>query len=62
MNVLSDFILRVDDAISVSDVNFAPAKPVKAPAKKAAAKKPAAKKAPAKKAPAKKAAPKTAKK
>ena len=34
MNVLSDFILRVDDAISVSDVNFAPAKPVKAPAKK----------------------------
>ncbi|MBQ3613186.1 MAG: glycoside hydrolase family 57 protein, partial [Bacteroidales bacterium] len=26
MNVLSDFILRVDDAISVSDVNFAPAK------------------------------------
>ncbi len=55
MNVLSDFILRVDDAISVSDVNFAPAKPVKAPAKKApakkttASKKPAAKKAPAKK-------------
>ena len=58
MNVLSDFILRVDDAISISDVNFAPAKPVKAPAKKAtktakapaktaakpAAKKPAAKK------------------
>ena len=48
MNVLSDFILRVDDAISVSDVNFAPAKPVKAPAKKAAktatkAAKPAAK-------------------
>ena len=35
MNVLSDFILRVDDAISVSDVNFAPAKPKKAPAKKA---------------------------
>ncbi len=34
MNVLSDFILRVDDAISVSDVNFAPAKPKKAPAKK----------------------------
>ena len=50
MNVLSDFILRVDDAISVSDVNFAAEKPVKAPAKKAAAKKPAAKKAPAKKA------------
>ena len=56
MNVLSDFILRVDDAISVSDVNFAPAKtPVKKTAKKAApkaaakkaepkAKKPAAKK------------------
>ena len=38
MNVLSDFILRVDDAISVSDVNFAPAKEVKAPAKKAAPK------------------------
>ena len=56
MNVLSDFILRVDDAISVSDVNFAPAKPVKAPAKKAAAKKPAAKKAPVKKAAPKKAA------
>lgn len=34
MNVLSDFILRVDDAISVSDVNFAPAKQTKAPAKK----------------------------
>ena len=34
MNVLSDFILRVDDAISVSDVNFAPAKPKKAPVKK----------------------------
>ena len=34
MNVLSDFILRVDDAISVSDVNFAPAKEKKAPAKK----------------------------
>jgi hypothetical protein len=59
MNVLSDFILRVDDAISVSDVNFAPAKEVKAPAKKPAAKKAPAKKAPAKKAPAKKAAPKT---
>ena len=49
MNVLSDFILRVDDAISVSDVNFAPAKPKKAVAKKPAkaapkAKKPAAKK------------------
>ena len=58
MNVLSDFILRVDDAISVSDVNFAPAKPVKAAARKPAvkktaakapAKKPAAKKSPAKK-------------
>ena len=45
MNVLSDFILRVDDAISVSDVNFAPAKEKKAPAKKPAAKKPAVKKA-----------------
>ena len=62
MNVLSDFILRVDDAISVSDVNFAPEKPVKAPAKKAPAKKttaekkPAAKKAPAKKTATKKAA------
>ena len=54
MNVLSDFILRVDDAISVSDVNFAPEKAVKAPAKKAAAKKPAARKAPAKKTAAKK--------
>ena len=49
MNVFSDFILRVDDAISVSDVNFAPAK-AKAPAKKTVkkaapkAKKPAAKK------------------
>ena len=48
MNVLSDFILRVDDAISVSDVIFAPAKVEKAPAKKAAAKKPAAKKTAAK--------------
>ena len=49
MNVLSDFILRVDDAISVSDVNFAAAKAAKAPVKKAAAKK-AAPKATAKKA------------
>ena len=49
MNVLSDFILRVDDAISVSDVNFAPAKTVKAPAKKTV-KKAAAKTATAKKA------------
>jgi hypothetical protein len=49
MNVLSDFILRVDDAISVLDVNFAAAKPKKAPAKKAPAKKAPAKKAPAKK-------------
>jgi alpha-amylase len=63
MNVLSDFILRVDDAISVSDVNFAPAKEVKAPAKKAAAKKAPAKKPVAKKTAAKKpAAKKTAKK
>ena len=59
MNVLSDFILRVDDAISVSDVNFAPAKAVKAPAKKTVKK--VAAKTPAKKAPAKKpAAKKTA--
>jgi alpha-amylase len=36
MNVLSDFILRVDDAISVSDVNFAAANEKKAPAKKTA--------------------------
>ena len=57
MNVLSDFILRVDDAISVSDVNFAPAKPAKAPVKKAASKT----KAPAKKPAAKKAAPKAKK-
>ena len=56
MNVLSDFILRVDDAISVSDVNFAPAKEVKAPAKKTAKKA-----APKAKAPAKKAAPKAKK-
>ena len=49
MNVLSDFILRVDDAISVSDVNFAPAKTVKAPAKKTV-KKAAAKATTAKKA------------
>ena len=62
MNVLSDFILRVDDAISVSDVNFAPAKPVKAAARKPAAKKTAAK-APAKKPAAKKSpAKKTARK
>ncbi len=51
MNVLSDFILRVDDAISVSDVNFAAAKAVKAPVKKSApAKKAAPKKTAAKKA------------
>ena len=56
MNVLSDFILRDDYAISVSDINFAAEKQVKAPAKKAAVRKPAAKKAPAKKAPAKKTA------
>ena len=49
MNVLSDFILRVDDAISVSDVNFAAAKAAKAPVKKATAKK-VAPKATAKKA------------
>ena len=50
MNVLSDFILRVDDAISVSDVNFAPAKVKKASAKKPVAKKTAAKKPAVKKA------------
>ena len=50
MNVLSDFILRVDDAISVSDVNFAPAKEKKASAKKPVAKKTAAKKPAVKKA------------
>jgi len=66
MNVLSDFILRVDDAISVSDVNFAETKAMKAPARrtaaKTAAKKPAVKKA-APKAAAKKAiAKKTSKK
>ncbi len=60
MNVLSDFILRVDDAISVSDVNFAPAKAVKAPAKKAPAKKAPAKKVEPKKAAAKKPAAKKA--
>ncbi len=50
MNVLSDFILRVDDAISVSDVNFAAAKTAKTPVKKAVAKKAAPKKPAAKKA------------
>ena len=58
MNVLSDFILRVDDAISVLDVNFAPAKEKKAPAKKAA---PAKKTVKAKAAPKAKAEPKTKK-
>ena len=48
MNVLSDFILRVNDAISVSDVNFAPEKVKKSPAKKTAARKPAVKKTAAK--------------
>ncbi len=59
MNVLSDFILRVDDAISVSDVNFADPKketPAKKPTRKAAAK-PAVKAEPAKKKAAPKAAP-----
>ncbi len=37
MNVLSDFILRVNDAISISDVNFAAAKVETAPVKKAPA-------------------------
>ena len=50
MNVLSDFILRVDDAISVSDVNFAAAKTAKTPVKKAPAKKAAPKKTVVKKA------------
>lgn len=64
MNVLSDFILRVDDAISVSDVNFAAAKEEtevkKAPAKKAvSAKAPAKKAATAKKTTAKATAKKT---
>ena len=49
MNVLSDFILRVDDAISISDVNFAAAKVKKAPGKKTTAKKAPAKKTSAKK-------------
>ena len=56
MNVLSDFILRVDDAISVSDINFAPAKQAKAPAKKTVKKA-----APKAKTPAKKAEPKAKK-
>ncbi len=61
MNVLSDFILRVNDAISISDVNFASAKekkPVKAAPKKTAAKakaEPKAKATPKKKPTAKKA-------
>lgn len=46
MNVLSDFILRVNDAISVSDVNFASEKEAKAV--KTAVRKPAAKKTAAK--------------
>ena len=50
MNVLSDFIVRVDDAMATTE------KKAEAPAKKAAVKKAPAKKAPAKKAPAKKAA------
>ena len=53
MNVLSDFILRVDDAISVSDINFAPEKAVKAPAKKTVKKAASKAKAPAKKSEAK---------
>ena len=61
MNVLSDFILRVDDAITVSDFNFAAAKPVKAPAKKTTMKKTTMKKAAAPKAAAKKAEPKAKK-
>ena len=53
MNVLSDFILRVDDAISVSDVNFAAAKETPAPVKKTAKKAAPKAKAPAKKSEAK---------
>ena len=50
MNVLSDFILRVDDAILVSDANFAAEKPAKtAKAKTARAAKPTTKKPAAKK-------------
>ena len=56
MNVLSDFILRVDDAISVSDINFAAAKQAKAQAKKTVKKA-----APKAKTPAKKAEPKAKK-
>lgn len=56
MNVLSDFIIRVDDAISFSDANFAVAKPEKT------VKKTAARKAPAKKASATKKNVKTTKK
>ena len=53
MNVLSDFIIRVNDEVSTLDEQ--PAAPVKkAPAKKAPAKKAPAKKAPAKKTTAKK--------
>ena len=43
MNVLSDFIIRVDDAISFSDAKFAASKTHKTE-KKAPAKKPAARK------------------
>ncbi|MBR1574114.1 MAG: glycoside hydrolase family 57 protein [Bacteroidales bacterium] len=50
MNVLSDFIIRVNDAVSVLDA------PQETPVRKAPAKKAPVKKAPAKKAPAKKAA------
>ena len=50
MNVLSDFIIRVNDAVSVLDA------PQETPVRKAPAKKAPVKKAPAQKAPAKKAA------
>ena len=56
MNVLSDFILRVDDAISVSDIKFSAANQAKAPAKKTVKKA-----APKAKTPAKKAEPKAKK-
>lgn len=60
MNVLSDFYIRVDDALAsgnVSRVNESPVAPVRIvkPKKKATAEKAAAKKAPAKKPAAKKA-------
>ena len=54
MNVLSDFILRVNEAISVSDADFTHAKVVETPVKKMPAKKAPEKKLAAKKTVAKK--------